>query len=125
MQIVNCPQRIGDFIQRIEKTFDSVHRFAVGMGIKIKYPKEKLPVVFCATFEEFSARSAQIVGTPDQCMKKIQHYAEIGVDQLLCYVQFGYLPHESVMRTIELLGTEIIPELEKQGHEAEATVAAR
>ena len=66
-----------------------------------------------------------IVGTPDQCMKKIEHYAQIGVDQLLCYVQFGYLPHESVMRTIELLGTEIIPELEKQGHQAEATVAAK
>ena len=64
-----------------------------------------------------------IVGTPDECMKKIQHYADIGVDQLLCYVQFGYLPHKSVMRTIELLGKEIIPELEKRGHEVNATVA--
>jgi hypothetical protein len=41
-------------------------------------------------------------------------YEELGVDQLICYVQFGHLPHESVMRTIELLGSEIIPELKKR-----------
>jgi hypothetical protein len=40
-------------------------------------------------------------------------------------VQFGYLPHKSVMRTIELLGKEIIPELEKRGHETRATVTAK
>ena len=48
-------------------------------------------------------------------------YEELGVDQLICYVQFGHLSHESVMRTIELLGTEIIPELAKRD-QVEATV---
>src|SRR5207244_2695369 len=47
---------------------------------------------------DFNKQDMIIVGTPDECMKKIQHYADIGVDQLLCYVQFGYLPHKSVMR---------------------------
>jgi hypothetical protein len=28
-------------------------------------------------------------------------------------VQFGYLSHESIMRTIELLGKEVLPELER------------
>jgi hypothetical protein len=41
-------------------------------------------------------------------------YEELGVDQLLCYVQFGHLSHESVLRTIELLGTEVIPELRRR-----------
>ena len=39
------------------------------------------------------------------------------MDRLLCYVQFGYLPHESVVHTIELLGKHVIPELEKAGIE--------
>jgi hypothetical protein len=52
-------------------------------------------------------------------------YAELGVDQLICYVQFGYLPHESIMKTIELLGKEIIPEIEKVGIQAQATVQAK
>jgi alkanesulfonate monooxygenase SsuD/methylene tetrahydromethanopterin reductase-like flavin-dependent oxidoreductase (luciferase family) len=74
---------------------------------------------------DFNKQDMIIVGTPDECMKKIQHYADIGVDQLLCYVQFGYLPHKSVMRTIELLGKEIIPELEKRGHKVNATVTGK
>jgi hypothetical protein len=51
-------------------------------------------------------------------------YHELGVDQLICYVQFGHLPHESIMKTIELLGTEIIPKLEKLDVQTTATVAA-
>ena len=39
--------------------------------------------------------------------------ADLGVDQLICYVQFGYHPHESVMRTIEILGREVLPEIER------------
>lgn len=61
----------------------------------------------------FSEADMIIVGDPDRCYEKMVRYAELGVDQLICYVQFGYLPHESVMRTIELLGTEVIPRLEK------------
>ena len=61
----------------------------------------------------FSEADMIIVGDPDRCFEKMVRYAELGVDQLICYVQFGYLSHESVMRTIELLGTEVIPRLEK------------
>ena len=74
--------------------------------------------------KEFNKQDMIIVGDVDTCLEKILHYDRIGVDQLLCYVQFGYLPHQSVMRTIELLGTEIIPELERRGHRVEATAQA-
>ena len=47
----------------------------------------------------------------------MRRYADLGVDRLLCYVQFGFLPHESVVHTIELLGKHVIPELEKEGIE--------
>jgi alkanesulfonate monooxygenase SsuD/methylene tetrahydromethanopterin reductase-like flavin-dependent oxidoreductase (luciferase family) len=74
--------------------------------------------------KEFNKQDMIIVGDVDTCLEKILHYDRIGVDQLLCYVQFGYLPHQSVMRTIELLGTEVIPELERRGHRVEATAQA-
>ena len=65
-----------------------------------------------------------IVGDPDQCFEKMVKYHELGVDQLICYVQFGTLPHESIMKTIELLGTEIIPKLEKMEIQTSASVTA-
>jgi alkanesulfonate monooxygenase SsuD/methylene tetrahydromethanopterin reductase-like flavin-dependent oxidoreductase (luciferase family) len=52
-----------------------------------------------------------VVGDVDTCVQKMKHYADLGVDQLICYVQFGYLEHESILRTIEVLGKEVLPEL--------------
>jgi hypothetical protein len=54
-----------------------------------------------------------VVGDAERCVQKMKHYADLGVDQLICYVQFGYHPHESVMRTIEILGKEVLPEIER------------
>jgi len=54
-----------------------------------------------------------VVGDPERCFEKMCHYADLGVDQLICYVQFGYHSHESVMRTIELIGKEVLPEIER------------
>ena len=65
-----------------------------------------------------------IIGTPEECLEKILRYEEAGVDQLLCYVQFGMLPHEKVMRNLELLGTQVIPKLEARGHRVDATAVA-
>jgi alkanesulfonate monooxygenase SsuD/methylene tetrahydromethanopterin reductase-like flavin-dependent oxidoreductase (luciferase family) len=52
-----------------------------------------------------------VVGDAERCLKKLKHYADLGVDELICYVQFGYHSHESVMKTIEILGKEVLPEL--------------
>jgi alkanesulfonate monooxygenase SsuD/methylene tetrahydromethanopterin reductase-like flavin-dependent oxidoreductase (luciferase family) len=54
------------------------------------------------------------VGNPERCLEKMLRYADLGVDQLICYVQFGQLEHEAVLRTIELLGTKVIPELQRR-----------
>lgn len=61
--------------------------------------------------DHFHQADMIVVGDADHCFEKMKHYADLGVDQLICYVQFGYLPHEAVMRTIEILGKEVIPEL--------------
>lgn len=74
--------------------------------------------------EAYQAEDMIIVGDPDECLRKILRYDEAGVDNLLCYMQFGDLPPEKVLRSIELLGTHVIPELEKRGHRADITVNA-
>jgi alkanesulfonate monooxygenase SsuD/methylene tetrahydromethanopterin reductase-like flavin-dependent oxidoreductase (luciferase family) len=54
-----------------------------------------------------------VVGDARRCLEKMKHYADLGVDQLICYVQFGYHSHESTLRTIEILGKEVLPEIER------------
>jgi alkanesulfonate monooxygenase SsuD/methylene tetrahydromethanopterin reductase-like flavin-dependent oxidoreductase (luciferase family) len=65
--------------------------------------------------KSFNDHDMIVVGDPEQCYNKMLKYAELGVDQLICYVQFGYLGHESIMKTIELLGKEVLPALAKEG----------
>ena len=63
----------------------------------------------------FDREDMVIVGTPEECLDKFIKYEDAGVDQVLCYVNFGYLPHEAVMKSIALLGDYVIPELKKRG----------
>jgi alkanesulfonate monooxygenase SsuD/methylene tetrahydromethanopterin reductase-like flavin-dependent oxidoreductase (luciferase family) len=62
--------------------------------------------------EAFDSSDMIVIGDTDTCVRKMKHYADLGIDELICYVQWGYLEHESIMRTIELLGKEVIPELD-------------
>lgn len=48
-------------------------------------------------------------GTPDDCVEAIRRYQEAGVDTLLCLVNPYKIPHDAVMRTIELMGTQVLP----------------
>jgi alkanesulfonate monooxygenase SsuD/methylene tetrahydromethanopterin reductase-like flavin-dependent oxidoreductase (luciferase family) len=52
---------------------------------------------------------AAVCGTPADCVEAIDRYREAGVDTLLCLVNPYKIPHEAVMRTIELMGTEVLP----------------
>jgi alkanesulfonate monooxygenase SsuD/methylene tetrahydromethanopterin reductase-like flavin-dependent oxidoreductase (luciferase family) len=73
---------------------------------------------------EFDEADMIVVGDPQRCFEKMVKYEQLGVDQLICYVQFGHLSHESIMRNLELLGNEVIPELRKREVDANLTVAA-
>jgi alkanesulfonate monooxygenase SsuD/methylene tetrahydromethanopterin reductase-like flavin-dependent oxidoreductase (luciferase family) len=64
---------------------------------------------------QFDQEDMVIVGTPEECLQKFLRYEEAGIDQVLCYVNFGYLPHEAVMKSVQLLGDYVIPELKKAG----------
>jgi alkanesulfonate monooxygenase SsuD/methylene tetrahydromethanopterin reductase-like flavin-dependent oxidoreductase (luciferase family) len=89
------------------------------------FPLLKLRAENAVDVKAYQDQDMIIVGTPDMCLEKILRYDEAGVDQLLCYMQFGMLPHESVLRSIELMGTKIIPELERRGHRVTATAATQ
>jgi hypothetical protein len=64
---------------------------------------------------QFDHEDMVIVGTPDECLEKFLKYEAAGIDQVLCFVNFGYLPHEAVMKSVALLGDYVIPELKKRG----------
>jgi hypothetical protein len=53
---------IKDFLPRLERTYDAVDHFLTQLELPVKYPKEKLPVIFCKSREEFDGRCKQFTG---------------------------------------------------------------
>ena len=61
------------------------------------------------TLEYLVDSNACVLGTPAECLEACKAYEAAGVDLLLCLVNPYKISHESVMQTIELMGTEVIP----------------
>ena len=62
------------------------------------------------TLDYLTESGACVLGTPADCIETCRRYEEAGVDLLLCLVNPYKIGHEHVMRTIEMMGTEVIPE---------------
>ncbi len=52
---------------------------------------------------------AAVVGDPDRCIELAKRYEAIGCDLLFCLLNPYKISHEEVMRSIELMGTHVIP----------------
>jgi hypothetical protein len=46
-------------------------------------------------------------------VKLFRRYRDMGVDQMLTWVQFGGLDHRKIMQSMELIGKYVIPELNR------------
>ena len=77
------------------------------------------------TRQDFDAlrtrRGALVVGSPDEVVEKILFQHELfGHQRFLAQMSVGSMPHEQVLRSIELFGTEVAPAVR-----AEVATAAR
>jgi alkanesulfonate monooxygenase SsuD/methylene tetrahydromethanopterin reductase-like flavin-dependent oxidoreductase (luciferase family) len=65
------------------------------------------------------------IGDPDRCTAIIRKYEAVGVDQIMCFMQAGRIPHEKIMRSIELFGTKVIPHFRGNGAERQRNAEER
>jgi alkanesulfonate monooxygenase SsuD/methylene tetrahydromethanopterin reductase-like flavin-dependent oxidoreductase (luciferase family) len=65
---------------------------------------------------ELGPRGTLIVGGPDEVVAKIRHYDDVvgGVTRLTFQMDLAALPHATLMRSIEILGTRVAPALQGQ-----------
>ena len=58
-------------------------------------------------------KGTSIVGTPDECAEILQKWEAIGVDQLIMGPTGSTYPYEVVEEAVELFGTKVIPQFDK------------
>ena len=72
-----------------------------------------------------SPRGALLVGSPEEVVEKILYEHELfGHQRFMAQISVGALPHDKVMRAIELFGTEVAPAVRKE-LERRKSVSAR
>ncbi len=65
------------------------------------------------------------VGTPAQLREFLRRYEDAGVDQLIFVMQAGKNRHEHIMESIELFGTQVLPEFIERDEVASRAKAAK
>jgi alkanesulfonate monooxygenase SsuD/methylene tetrahydromethanopterin reductase-like flavin-dependent oxidoreductase (luciferase family) len=60
-------------------------------------------------FDVLGKEDSMVIGDPETIRKKMSHYRDAGVDRLLCFQQVGGLPHSAIMKSIQMIGEEVIP----------------
>jgi len=50
-----------------------------------------------------------VIGDPDACVEKLKGYEAIRADRMMCLMQFGAIPHEAVLKSIDLAGRHLVP----------------
>ncbi|MCH2171381.1 LLM class flavin-dependent oxidoreductase [Myxococcota bacterium] len=61
-------------------------------------------------YEVLEPIESVIIGDVDLCRKKMQGFADIGADRLMCMMQLGAVPHQQVMESIQRVGEVLLPE---------------
>ena len=68
---------------------------------------------FEVPFDYIRDSGAAVVGDLERCIELAERYEAAGCDLLLCLLNPYKIPHEAVMRSIELMGKHVIPELDR------------
>ena len=92
--------------EAIEKTYPYTQK---ALGTFLGLPASSLPSR--QQYEsELALPGALVAGTPEQVAEKILYQRELfGLDRFLMQMSVGTMPHADVMRSIELLGTQVAP----------------
>ena len=54
---------------------------------------------------------AMLAGPPEHVVEQVQELREVcGIENLITFMDTGGVPHNKIMRSLELFGTKVIPE---------------
>jgi alkanesulfonate monooxygenase SsuD/methylene tetrahydromethanopterin reductase-like flavin-dependent oxidoreductase (luciferase family) len=99
----------GDAGMQRERAADEIQSTPYRDIIAKEYPIINKMMKNECTFDDLDREDMVIVGDVDECARKVERYQQAGLDHFIALMQADRIPHERVMRSIELFGKEIIP----------------
>jgi alkanesulfonate monooxygenase SsuD/methylene tetrahydromethanopterin reductase-like flavin-dependent oxidoreductase (luciferase family) len=99
----------GDAGMQRERAADEIKSTPYRDMIAKEYPIITKMMKNECTFEDLDQEDMVIVGDVDECARKVERYQQAGLDHFIALMQADRIPHDKVMRSIELFGERIIP----------------
>jgi alkanesulfonate monooxygenase SsuD/methylene tetrahydromethanopterin reductase-like flavin-dependent oxidoreductase (luciferase family) len=67
-----------------------------------------------APFDDLYNHPLIICGDVDYCIGKLEKIEALGVDEVLLFMQRGNVPHDKIMKSIEVFGEQVLPHFAKK-----------
>jgi alkanesulfonate monooxygenase SsuD/methylene tetrahydromethanopterin reductase-like flavin-dependent oxidoreductase (luciferase family) len=65
------------------------------------------------TMKELVEMDQACIGSPDTCVRVLNHLADSGVDEVMLFMQGARTPHDKIMESIRLFASEVLPRLKE------------
>jgi alkanesulfonate monooxygenase SsuD/methylene tetrahydromethanopterin reductase-like flavin-dependent oxidoreductase (luciferase family) len=75
----------------------------------MEFSKQNYELMQNTSMEDIVAAGGAAIGSPDTCVKVLQHLADAGVDEVMLFLQSYTTPHKAILRSIELFAKEVMP----------------
>ena len=62
-------------------------------------------------FDTESLRQSAVFGGPDECTDYLRNINNIGIENVIFFVHLGELPHEKIIRSMDLFAQQVMPRL--------------
>ncbi|WP_232700111.1 LLM class flavin-dependent oxidoreductase [Brevibacillus daliensis] len=62
-----------------------------------------------AQYEDLEQREQLLIGTPEDVITMLKKYQQAGLDHIMMLMNFGGLPHEQVLKSMELVAKQVMP----------------
>lgn len=66
-----------------------------------------------AKYQDLSDKEQVLIGSPEDVIAMLKRYQDAGCDHIMMLMNFGGLPHEKVLKSMELIAKEVMPAFEK------------
>lgn len=70
-----------------------------------------------AQFEDLEAREQLLIGTSQDVIQRLVKYQEAGCDHIMMLMNFGGLPHDKVLKSMERVAREVMPAFQRDTRE--------
>jgi len=87
----------------------SRYKFFSSLGVKLSVRGKQIESFDDPLFD-YLVEDRFIIGDPKDCIREIKRYRdELGINYMICLLVFHEATHKAIMRSIELFGKEVMP----------------